>query len=159
VLKAASALAVLATALLVARVAPVRGVDPLRAAAFVALNPLVLVHVVGGPHNDAFAVLLMTAGVAALLSARELSAGASLVAATAVKASAAVILPFALAAAARPPGPMGRFVTHPSTNRPIGGFVVGGGWGGGGDRGGGLGGVRVGLGPRFRSGGRESGAD
>ena len=32
--------------------APARGVDPLRAAAFVALNPLVLVHVVGGAHND-----------------------------------------------------------------------------------------------------------
>ncbi len=44
--------AALALAALVARLAPSRGVEPLRAAAFVGLNPLVLVHVVGGPHND-----------------------------------------------------------------------------------------------------------
>lgn len=100
-LKAAAAVAVLATAWLVARLAPARGVDPLRAAAFVALNPLVLVHVVGGPHNDAFAVLLMTLGTAGVLTARETSGGAALLAAVAVKASAAVALPFALLATLR----------------------------------------------------------
>ena len=68
-LKAVTAVAVLATAYLVARLAPARGVDPLGAAAFVALNPLVLVHVVGGPHNDALTILLMTLGVGALLNA------------------------------------------------------------------------------------------
>jgi alpha-1,6-mannosyltransferase len=104
VLKAASAVAVLAIALLVARLAPSRGVDPLRAAAFVALNPLVLVHVVGGPHNDAFAVLLTTLGVAAVLAARETSAGAALAAAIAVKASSAVALPFAVLATLGPTG-------------------------------------------------------
>ena len=78
VLKAISAAAVLATAALVARLAPARGVDPLRAAAFVALNPLVLVHVVGGPHNDGLAMLLMTLGVAGVLTAREASGGAGL---------------------------------------------------------------------------------
>jgi Glycosyltransferase family 87 len=96
VLKAASATAILALAILVARLAPARGVEPLRAAAFVALNPLVLVHVVGGPHNDAFAVLLMALGVAGVLTARDSLGGASLVAAVAVKASAAVVAPFAL---------------------------------------------------------------
>jgi alpha-1,6-mannosyltransferase len=70
-LKAASAAAVLAIAIVVSRLAPARGIDPLRAAAFVALNPLVLVHAVGGPHNDALAVLLMTLGVAGMLTARE----------------------------------------------------------------------------------------
>jgi hypothetical protein len=124
-LKAASALAVLATALLVARLAPARGVDPLRAAAFVALNPLVLVHVVGGPHNDAFAVLLTTVGVAAMLSAREASAGASLVAAAAVKASAAVLLPFALLAAANR-RPTGRNPRSRRRLRPVGRMLVGG---------------------------------
>ncbi len=55
---------------------PPRGVDPLRAAAFVALNPLVLVHVVGGAHNDALAMLLAMLGVAAvLLPARSCGAG------------------------------------------------------------------------------------
>jgi Glycosyltransferase family 87 len=123
-LKAASAAAVLATAWIVARVAPSRGIDPLRAAAFVALNPLVLVHVVGGPHNDAFAVLLMTAGVAAILTGRQLSAGAALLAAIATKASAAFALPFALLAPANPP-PMGRYVKSDSTYRPIGRMLLG----------------------------------
>jgi Glycosyltransferase family 87 len=101
VLKGASAAAVLALAMLVARLAPARGLDPLRAAAFVALNPLVLVHVIGGPHNDAFAVLLVTLGVAGVLTAREALGGASLVAAIAVKASAAVAAPFALLGSGR----------------------------------------------------------
>jgi hypothetical protein len=101
VLKAISAAAVLATAALVARLAPARGVDPLRAAAFVALNPLVLVHVAGGPHNDALAILLTTLGVAAVLTAREASGGAALIGAIAVKASAGIAVPFALIGVAR----------------------------------------------------------
>jgi hypothetical protein len=105
-LKATTALSVLAIAVLVARLAPARGVDPLRAAAFVALNPLVLVHVVGGAHNDAIAMLLATIGVAAVLSAREAGGGAALVAAMAIKASTAVITPFALLAT-RPKGEKG----------------------------------------------------
>ena len=121
-LKAASAATVLAMAIVVARLAPARGVDPLRAAAFVALNPLVLVHVVGGPHNDALAVLLMTLGVAGLLSARETSAGAAFGAAAAVKASAAVTLPFALTASLRPTGLK---PTHIEGNSPVGRFLVG----------------------------------
>lgn len=96
VLKAASAAAVLAIASLVARLAPARGVDPVRAAAFVALNPLVLVHVVGGPHNDGVAVLLMTLGVAALLAGREGLGAGALVSACATKSTAAIALPFAL---------------------------------------------------------------
>ena len=51
VLKAVAALSVLGIAALTARIAAWRGTDPLRAAAFVALNPLVLVHVVGGGEN------------------------------------------------------------------------------------------------------------
>lgn len=100
-LKAVAALSVLGLAAMVARVAAWRGVDPLRAAAFVALNPLVLVHVVGGAHNDGLSMLLAMLGVAALLSAREASAGAALVAAGAVKASALFAAPFALLAARR----------------------------------------------------------
>lgn len=123
VLKAVAALSVLAIAFLVSRMAAWRGVDPLRAAAFVALNPLVLVHVVGGAHNDALTVLLLTLSVAALLSARELSAGAALVAAIAVKASAAFLAPFALLATGRnvkPPRPTGLNVQQEGTYRPVG---------------------------------------
>ncbi|HET7589420.1 MAG TPA: glycosyltransferase 87 family protein [Solirubrobacterales bacterium] len=131
VLKALAALAVLAIAFLVARIAAWRGVDPLRAAAFVALNPLVLVHVVGGAHNDALTMLLATLALAALLSGRELSAGAATVAAIATKLSAAFIAPFALlAAAAHPPTgrnvapsiATGRKVQALESNRPVGGW-------------------------------------
>lgn len=96
VLKAVAALSVGALALVVARIASWRGLDPLRAAAFVALNPLVLVHVVGGAHNDGLAMLLAMLAVAALLSGRALAAGAGFVAAFAIKASAIVVAPFAL---------------------------------------------------------------
>jgi len=95
-LKATAALSVLGIAAIVSRLAPRRGIDPLRAAAFVALNPLVLVHVVGGAHNDGLTMLLATAAVAAVLSAREVGGGAALAAAIATKASAAFLVPFAL---------------------------------------------------------------
>jgi Glycosyltransferase family 87 len=96
VLKAVAALSVLSIALVVSRLAADRGVDPLRAAALVALNPLVLVHVVGGAHNDGLMMLLAMLAVAAVLGGRDLSAGATLVAAVATKTSAAFIAPFAL---------------------------------------------------------------
>jgi alpha-1,6-mannosyltransferase len=86
----------LALAALVARLAATRGIEPLRAAAFVGLNPLVLVHVVGGPHNDGAAMLLAMVGVAATLAAEELSGGAAFVAAAGIKASALFAAPFAL---------------------------------------------------------------
>ena len=100
-LKAAAALSVLGIAVLVARIAPSRGVAPLPAAAFVALNPLVLIHVVGGGHNDGLAMLLATAGMAAMLSASEATAGVALLAALTIKLPAATAAPFALASAAR----------------------------------------------------------
>jgi len=103
-LKATAALSVLGLAAVVARVAAWRGADPLRAAAFVALNPLVLVHVVGGAHNDGLAMLLAMLAVAAVLSAREVSGGVALVGAIAIKASALFLAPFALAANQRSMG-------------------------------------------------------
>ena len=102
-LKALAAAAVLGIALLVARLAPARGVDPVRAAAFVALNPLVLVHVVGGAHNDGLAMLLATIGVAAVLGRREPAGGAALAAALMIKAPTAVAAPFALIASPHRP--------------------------------------------------------
>jgi alpha-1,6-mannosyltransferase len=125
VLKAASAAAILGIAILVARLAPARGIDPTRAAAFIALNPLVLVHVVGGPHNDSIAVLLMTLGIAAMLATRELSAGAALIAATLTKATAAIVLPFALLATAIQ-GSTGLERDISTRFRPVGGLLLGG---------------------------------
>jgi Glycosyltransferase family 87 len=101
VLKGVAALSVLGTAALASRLAAWRGADPLRTAAFVALNPLVLVHVVGGAHNDGLTMLLAMVAIAAILSASELTAGASLLAAIAIKASAALLAPFALLGAGR----------------------------------------------------------
>ena len=69
-LKGVAAASVLALALLVARMAPARGVDPRRGFVLVALNPLVLVHVVGGAHNDATTMLVALAGCAAVLALR-----------------------------------------------------------------------------------------
>lgn len=125
VLKAVAALSVLGIAALTARIAAWRGIDRLRAAAFVALNPLVLVHVVGGAHNDALTMLLAMLAVAAILSQRELAGGAALIAAIATKLSAAVIAPFALVAtgrnvASRPA--TGRKVQPVESNRPFGGW-------------------------------------
>jgi hypothetical protein len=124
VLKAVAALSVLGLAAVVARLAAWRGVDPLRAAAFVALNPLVLVHVVGGAHNDGLTMLLAMLAVAAILSTREAAGGAALLAAVATKASAAFLAPFALLATARS-GSAGRFVEPESTFRPVGRLLAG----------------------------------
>lgn len=96
ILKLSMAAAALALVAVVARIAPSRGVEPLRAAAFVGLNPLVLVHVVGGPHNDGLAMLLAMLAVAATLGAAEASGGAAFVLAAGIKVSGAFAMPFAL---------------------------------------------------------------
>ncbi len=125
VLKAVAALSVLGLAWVVSRLAAWRGVDPAQAAAFVALNPLVLVHVVGGAHNDGLAMLLATIGVVALVVRRETSAGASLVASAAIKSSSLFVAPFAFIATlrdsrtARTPTLMGRKLASVSSFRPI----------------------------------------
>jgi hypothetical protein len=100
-LKALAAASVLALALLAARMAPARGIDPRRCFAIVALNPLVLVHVVGGAHNDATVTLIALAGCAAILALREGSGGAAVVGAVGLKLSAAFVAPFALLGAFR----------------------------------------------------------
>jgi alpha-1,6-mannosyltransferase len=123
-LKALAALSVLAIAAVTARIAAWRGADPLRAAAFVALNPLVLVHVVGGAHNDALTMLLAMLAVAAILGARERAGGAALLAAIATKLSAAFLAPFALVATASSP-PAGRKPVHVGGFRPAGRLLTG----------------------------------
>jgi len=123
VLKAVAALSVLGVAAIASRLAAWRGADPLRAAAFVALNPLVLVHVVGGAHNDGLTMLLAMLAVAALISARELSAGAALAAAIATKLSTAVIAPFALLGASQQPTDLRG--TYIERSRPVSRFAAG----------------------------------
>ena len=95
-LKAIAGLAIAAIAALVARLARLRGVDPATAVALVALNPLVLVHLVGGAHNDGLMVAVAIAAIAAALTGRPALAGAGFVAAAAIKVSAVIYAPFAL---------------------------------------------------------------
>jgi glycosyl transferase family 87 len=103
-LKAVAALASLGVVALVWWCARRLGGDPRLPALAVGLNPLVLVHVVGGAHNDALTVLLWMGGTAALVAARparETLAGALTTAAGAVKASAWIVGPFMLIGARR----------------------------------------------------------
>jgi hypothetical protein len=128
-LKAATAAAVLGIAALVARLAASRGASPLGSAAFVALNPVVLLQVVGGGHNDAIAMLVATAGIAALLSAREASGGAALVAAFALKPPTVLAAPFALLATSRvglSPCSSTVNVHRVTSRRPAGAMLLGG---------------------------------
>jgi len=94
VLKAATAAASLAIVALVWDCARRLRVDPVPAAVLVGLNPLVLVWAVGGAHNDLIVVAAATAGVWLAVRGRERAAGATLAAATALKLSAGIALPF-----------------------------------------------------------------
>lgn len=97
-LKALALAAALGILALTHRLAGQRGIDPLRATLFVALNPLFVLFALGGAHNDLLALAPALAGLLALTARREARAGAALVLATAVKASAGLLLPLALAA-------------------------------------------------------------
>jgi hypothetical protein len=100
-MKAVTAVSVLGVAVLCARLAPARGLDPRVAAALVGLNPLVLVHVVGGAHNEGLMLLAATGGIAAVLALREGTGGAAILASAALKVSALFAAPFALIGSVR----------------------------------------------------------
>ncbi|ADG79267.1 Carotene biosynthesis associated membrane protein OS=Tsukamurella paurometabola (strain ATCC 8368/ DSM / CCUG 35730 / CIP 100753 / JCM 10117 / KCTC 9821/ NBRC 16120 / NCIMB 702349 / NCTC 13040) OX=521096 GN=Tpau_2667 PE=3 SV=1 [Tsukamurella paurometabola] len=61
---------------------------------FAVLNPLVVVHLVGGVHNEALMVGLMVAGLVLVLRRKHWFGVAVIVAAVAVKGTAAIALPF-----------------------------------------------------------------
>jgi alpha-1,6-mannosyltransferase len=104
------------------------GIDPAKAVWTVLACPIVLVHLVSGAHNDALMIGLIVAGLALVASRRIDHAPAWLVAggavlglAVAVKATAVVILPFAVLAAV-PPGSPWRALWRPAA--AIGGGAV-----------------------------------
>jgi hypothetical protein len=99
--KVAAAAASLGIVALVASCARRLGGDPLRAAAFFGLNPLVLVWAVGGAHNDLLATVVVMGGVWLAVDGRERAGGAALTFAAALKASAGVVLPYAIVGARR----------------------------------------------------------
>lgn len=97
ILKVAAAACSLGIVALVWRIAQRLGRDALFAAVAVGLNPLLLVHVVGGAHNEALTVLLTLAGVLLWVGARKTGGVVVATIATGVKASAGLALPFLIA--------------------------------------------------------------
>lgn len=96
--KVVAAASSLVLTLLIWRAARLRGLDATKAAALVGLNPVIVLFGVGGGHNDLLMLALLVAGLYVLLLQRERSSGALMVAATAVKLTGGLLLPFALAA-------------------------------------------------------------
>ena len=94
--KAIAALSSLAIVAFVWNAARWRGLDPVKAAALVGLNPLLIVYGVGGAHNDLLMLAASTAGVYALVQRRNAAGGALLAAGTWVKLTGALLVPFAL---------------------------------------------------------------
>jgi hypothetical protein len=71
------------------------GRDPVLPVAFIGLNPLLLVHVVAGAHNEALVVLLTVAGVVAWVRSKQSAVGSAVASVGAgVKASAGLVVPF-----------------------------------------------------------------
>jgi alpha-1,6-mannosyltransferase len=101
-LKVVAALASLGVVALAWACARRLGRDPVFVALAVGLNPLVLVHVVGGAHNDALVVLLLLGAVLAVLErSRERLSGFLATLATGLKVSAGLVLPFVVLGARR----------------------------------------------------------
>jgi len=96
--KSVAALASLALVAVVAACARRRGADPVRAAALVGLNPLLVLYGVGGGHNDLLMLLALAGAVWALLAARPRLGGGLTMLAIGVKLTAGLVLPFAIAA-------------------------------------------------------------
>lgn len=82
---------------LVWRCAAALGSDPLKAAVFVGLNPLLLLFAVGGAHNDFFALIAVVGALSLVTARRERLGGAALVAAAAIKIPLGLPLLFAFA--------------------------------------------------------------
>lgn len=99
--KALAMLSSLGCIALVWRIARRIGVAPVGAVAMLGLNPLLLVWALGGAHNDLLMLLVMFAGVALVIAARETLGGAVLTAAVAIKATAGLAIPFVVLGAKR----------------------------------------------------------
>lgn len=81
------------------RLAERLGRPPAAAAAFVGLNPVLLLFAVGGAHNDLALVLLEVAAITFVVTGRARAGAGTLVAGAGVKASAILLLPYMVAGA------------------------------------------------------------
>ncbi len=102
-LKLVLGIASLATLALVWKCARIFGRNPTSAIAFVGLNPIVLIWGLGADHNDSLMIVFVVLATYLLVRLPRASqvAGAALVAAVFIKASAAVLLPVFLLAGDR----------------------------------------------------------
>lgn len=102
VYKSIAAVSSLVIVAVVWNAARLRGLNPVKAAALVGLNPVILVFGVGGGHNDLLMLAILLTGVYVLLRQKERARGAErasgalIVTATVVKLTAGLLLPFAL---------------------------------------------------------------
>jgi Glycosyltransferase family 87 len=96
--KSIAAVASLALVAVVWRCARVRGIDPVRAAALVGLNPLLVLYGVGGGHNDLLMLLALAGAIYAVLASRPRTGGGLTMVAIGVKLTAGLLLPFVIAA-------------------------------------------------------------
>ncbi|MFD3812369.1 alpha-(1-_6)-mannopyranosyltransferase A [Rhodococcus sp. NPDC058639] len=78
----------------VPRLARRMGGNPAIALWLAVLNPLVLIHLVGGVHNELLMVGLMTAGIVLVLQGRHVGGIGLVSAGAAIKATAGIALPF-----------------------------------------------------------------
>jgi Glycosyltransferase family 87 len=99
--KAIAAISTLVIVVVVWNAARLRGLNSVKAAAVVGLNPVIVVYGVGGGHNDLLMLAILVTGVYVLLQEKQRTSGALIVAASAVKLTAGVLLPFAVAQSAR----------------------------------------------------------
>jgi alpha-1,6-mannosyltransferase len=102
VYKAIAAISSLAVVALVWNAARLRGINPVKAAVLVGLNPLVVIYGVGGGHNDLLMLVPMLAGVVLLLQRRGRLGAGSIVVGVGIKVTAGLLFPFALAGARGP---------------------------------------------------------
>jgi hypothetical protein len=95
--KAIAAISSVWIVVMVWNAARLRGLDPIKAVAFVGLNPVLIVYGIGGGHNDLLMLAILVTGLYMLLQRRERTSGALIVVAVAIKLTAGLLLPFALA--------------------------------------------------------------
>ena len=72
------------------------GTDPSMAIWIVLLNPMVLIHLVGGPHVELLMIGVLIAGVTLVVQGRHVAGMSVLAVATAIKITAGVAIPFVL---------------------------------------------------------------
>jgi alpha-1,6-mannosyltransferase len=106
--KGLAAVASIAIVAVVWDVARRRGINHVKAAALVGLNPLIVVYGVGGGHNDLLMAAAMMGALWLVLAHRERASGVAMAIAAGIKLTGAVLAPFALAGLSGPLAPRRR---------------------------------------------------